>query len=1033
MQKQPLISWLLLASLLLTITAASPSQGEQRFAPTGSKIVATIDPRLLTSSGSSIGYFALMRQQANLQVGELGWQARGDAVYQRLTAATSSQAAVAARLQGLQSSGAVQSYRAYWIVNAFYVVGDTASIAALSQLPEVAALVPAGRQRLVAPRRVARPDTAEWNISLINAPQVWAQGDRGAGVTIGDINTGAIASHPALTRQYRGTTILPGNNYNWYDAVGGSSVPLDDNGVGTHSLGVALGEDASQTNQIGVAPAADWIACKAFDSSGYGQDADILTCMQWMLAPTDLSGNNPRPDLRPRIANNGWGAADGANQTYRAAVQAWLAAGILPVFNAGDTLPGQPSCTVNAPGSYPESFTVGASDISDNIAQFSCTGPSPIGQSPKPQMVAPGVAVRSSVPSGSCYLCDPSQYVSYDGTGVAASHASGVAALLLGRNPALTPTQLTWIMTSTAHFSPTWGVQPNDSYGWGRLDALAAYNAAPAPGGMVVGRISDGTNGIGGAVISAAQGGNPLFVNTADASGYYTLSVSPASYNLTASAYGYYSQTVSAINVPNGITFTQNFTLSASTNYSVNLTLNGPTGPTNGTLSVDGTPYQNVPVTDSYSPSLPAGNYLARFYPADRCYAYVTATLTVPTAQTVNITSPYRQDAAGYTCSDTYPYSWLPGIGGPLTFANRNDGAIGVNLPFAFVYYGNTYTALNVTTNGNIQFSSANTSGMNIAIPSPAAPNNALYPFWDDLTMVNQGNVYTAVSGAEPHRRFVVEWRDVQHNDNVQPYGDYTFEVILDQSSNAITFQYNAMSGDDSNGDSATIGTEGASSIGLQYSFDAPAISSTQAIRFTAPSYPPPPTPTDCANPFVDISGNVFYGAIHYLYCRSVVNGADSSHYSPGGTSTRGQFAKVVVLGFAITISAPPTPSFTDVPPSYFAYAYIESGKAAGILSGFDADSCAAANAAYPCYLPNRPITRGQLTKLVVNAAQYPLVTPGGQTFSDVPPSNVFYLAIETAHAHGVINGYPNGTFLPNANIRRDAMAQIVYKGITSP
>jgi S-layer homology domain len=194
---------------------------------------------------------------------------------------------------------------------------------------------------------------------------------------------------------------------------------------------------------------------------------------------------------------------------------------------------------------------------------------------------------------------------------------------------------------------------------------------------------------------------------------------------------------------------------------------------------------------------------------------------------------------------------------------------------------------------------------------------------------------------------------------------------------------------------------------------------------------PPTVTPTDCPNPFTDINGNIFYPAIHYLNCRGVVNGTDATHYSPAGTSTRGQFAKVVVLGFGIPFYTPTVQTFTDVPPSYFAYLYIETGYHAGILSGFDAASCVAAGKIYPCYLPNNPITRAQLTKLVVNAGGYTLYTPtNGQDFTDVPPSNVFYVSIETAYHNGIVHGYPGNLFLPNANIRRDEMAQIVYEGI---
>ncbi len=201
---------------------------------------------------------------------------------------------------------------------------------------------------------------------------------------------------------------------------------------------------------------------------------------------------------------------------------------------------------------------------------------------------------------------------------------------------------------------------------------------------------------------------------------------------------------------------------------------------------------------------------------------------------------------------------------------------------------------------------------------------------------------------------------------------------------------------------------------------------------------PAPPTPTPpCPVAFVDINGNVFYGAIVYLYCHHAVNGTDASHYTPAGTSTRGQFAKVVVLGFGLTFYTPSagTQDFHDVAPGYFAYLYIETGFHNGILSGFDPGSCAAHGVQYPCYLPNIPITRGQLTKLVVNAAHYPLFTPSGgiQTYNDVPPNNVFFVSIETAHHKGVINGYPDRTFRPNNNIRRDEMAQIVYKGVTTP
>ncbi len=193
---------------------------------------------------------------------------------------------------------------------------------------------------------------------------------------------------------------------------------------------------------------------------------------------------------------------------------------------------------------------------------------------------------------------------------------------------------------------------------------------------------------------------------------------------------------------------------------------------------------------------------------------------------------------------------------------------------------------------------------------------------------------------------------------------------------------------------------------------------------------PPTITPTDCPNRFVDIQGNTFYGAIHYLNCRGIINGIDSTHFAPGNTATRAQFTKIAVLASGTALTTPAgSPTFADVPASNWAYVYIESGYAAGIIGGYQ--SCHPG----PCYFhPNDPISRGQLTKIVVNAFHIALLTPtGGPTFTDVPPTYVFYVTIESAHAAGLVNGYPDRTFRPNANIRRDEMAQILYKAATRP
>jgi len=116
------------------------------------------------------------------------------------------------------------------------------------------------------------------------------------------------------------------HNYNWYDPqfeCGNPSIePCDLWGHGTRTTGIAVGDDGGD-NQIGVAPGARYITA-SYD--GFTSSATVLLGMQWMLAPTDLNGQNPNPDLRPHVVNNSWGIAGGDNY-FRAAVQAWVASG----------------------------------------------------------------------------------------------------------------------------------------------------------------------------------------------------------------------------------------------------------------------------------------------------------------------------------------------------------------------------------------------------------------------------------------------------------------------------------------------------------------------------------------------------------------------------------------------------------------------------------------------------------------------------------------------------------------------------------
>ena len=255
-----------------------------------------------------------------------------------------------------------------------------------------------------------------------------------------------------------------------------ATVPFDDNNHGTHTTGTMVGDDGG-SNQIGVAPKAWWFTAKGCESFGCSSSA-LLSSGQFMLAPTDLNGNNPKPTLRPVVVSNSWGTTNASDTFYQSTVDAWIASGIFPDFAAGNEGPG--CMTLRAPGSYPESYTVGAFDINNIIASFSSRGPSPFGGAIKPNVAAPGVNVRSSVPRNG--------YATLSGTSMATPHVAGTIALIIAGAPQWRgdiPNLRMFIDTTAMDRSDlTCGGSSGDNNVWGegQLDAFAAVTKAKGMG-----------------------------------------------------------------------------------------------------------------------------------------------------------------------------------------------------------------------------------------------------------------------------------------------------------------------------------------------------------------------------------------------------------------------------------------------------------------------------------------------------------------------------------------------------------------------
>src|SRR5690606_1878225 len=129
---------------------------------------------------------------------------------------------------------------------------------------------------------------------------------------------------------------------------------------------------------------------------------------------------------------------------YRDVVIAWRAAEIFPEFSAGNTTlfnPGGPG-SIATPANYPESFATGATDIKDGLASFSLEGPSPYDEI-KPDISAPGVNIRSTVPGGG-------YEGGWNGTSMAGPAVSGVVALMIQANSSLSVDELEQMLLDTA-------------------------------------------------------------------------------------------------------------------------------------------------------------------------------------------------------------------------------------------------------------------------------------------------------------------------------------------------------------------------------------------------------------------------------------------------------------------------------------------------------------------------------------------------------------------------------------------------------
>jgi uncharacterized repeat protein (TIGR01451 family) len=582
------------------------------------------------------------------------------------TTANSAQAPIKALLNARMAANNVSSYQPYYVANALAVEGNADTVVELAMRDDVARIV-ANYPLVMFDQPTAAPSNppnglgglspANYNVDLVDADLVWsALGITGTGAVVGGIDTGVRWTHVALKDKYRGWDGFTANhNYNWFSPDGvlyangdlGASIttqPFDYGDHGTHTMGTMVGDGGTADTKIGMAPGAKWVAISLNGLSVAGTYADdimALKAFQWMLCPTNLTGAFATRDCSqaPDVINNSWGSSSPVDDGFRAAIQALRAAGVVPVFAAGNPSAGPGS--IGSPGSIPEAVTVGATTISDTVAAFSARGPSFYEGERKPELSAPGVNVKSSIASSGDFY-----YANYSGTSMAAPATAGVIALMVSADRKvngvrdLSSDEIEAFLEASAVDLGLPG--PDDDYGYGRIDALAAVRWVLGAGDLR-GTVRDATTAAPipyARVAGAHTSYNQTFTTTTATTGQYSVTVPGGQYNLTVSAFGYVTRSFTGIGVITGTSSIVNLNLTAlPTATLTGQVLSGTTPIANALLAVASAPHisTTADVNGFYTLTLPVGAFTLTVKAS--AYRIKPQAVTVaPSGSTQNIT-----------------------------------------------------------------------------------------------------------------------------------------------------------------------------------------------------------------------------------------------------------------------------------------------------------------------------------------------------------------------------------------------------------
>ena len=664
----------------------------------------------------------------------------------------------------------------------------------------------------------------------IDAPSAWSiyQGD--PALRVGVLDTGIDFNHPDLAANiWTNPGEVPGNDLDddangyvddvhGYDVLHGDPDPSDDNGHGTHVAGTLAAVGDNGIGVTGVAWRCQLVAIKFLDAQGNGTIAGAIAGIEYALR------------IGVALTNNSWSGGP-YSQALIDAIEAAGNANQLFVAAAGNSGSDNDALPVY-PAAYPADciVAVAATDATDALASFSNFGATSV------DLAAPGVDILSCLPRGG--------YRVLSGTSMATPLVSGVATLLYGLHPGIQNLEVKQRLLASAVPIPA---LTGRCLTGARLDAFAAL---AEPDSLAPGTIVD---------LAVARAFSTSLLLQWTATGDDGASGRASSYDLRYAttpldATNFETATPVAAPMPQPAGALESFEvtdLPLETTYwfavrvrdeygALGPLSNVATGATVGIPDIDldptsfalalGLPYaasRTLVVSNLGSGSLDITIPTPEILLA-AAVAASKSRATVQLAKGEADPRPGEPAIAGHGGPDLFGYHWTdsdePGgpdfewieidaIGTPIPLVRDDQTVTGIPIGFPFPFYGNTFTTVNVASNGFLSFTSPRSFYLNQPLPiaGTSVPENLVAPLWDDLDFSVAGAQAFAWSDGN---RFIVEYKNVPH---YLEAATSTFEVVLD-ASGEIRFQYLHV-GPPTN--SATIGIQDwTRTVGLQVSFN---------------------------------------------------------------------------------------------------------------------------------------------------------------------------------------------------------------------